>query len=181
MDDELEPKKDPIDLKTEVGLSRREMLRRSAIVGGALVWSVPAIQSMGMKAAAAQAGPGPEALVPLPGVEWPASGGHTGASRLRSMGCKPGAGTADVQIGSPKDRHEGRTAKRSPLDIRETRGVSWKRVRSPQPPRSDARFAPPDSAQTDDHRHCRRQTTARSPRAKKAAPATSRPSNSSSA
>ena len=59
MDDELEPKKDPIDLKTEVGLSRREMLRRSAIVGGALVWSVPAIQSMGMKAAAAQAGPGP--------------------------------------------------------------------------------------------------------------------------
>ena len=56
MDDELEPKKDPIDLKTEVGLSRREMLRRSAIVGGALVWAVPAIQSVGIKAAAAQVG-----------------------------------------------------------------------------------------------------------------------------
>ena len=66
MDDELEPKdeleskKDPIDMESEVGLSRREMLRRSAIVGGALVWSVPVIQSIGMKAAAAQvAGPSP--------------------------------------------------------------------------------------------------------------------------
>ncbi len=68
MDDELEPKddleskKDPIDMETEVGLSRREMLRRSAIVGGALVWSVPAIQSIGMKAAAAQV------AVPSPGA-----------------------------------------------------------------------------------------------------------------
>ena len=58
MDSDDIQKKDPIDLETEVGISRRDMIRRGAIVGGALVWAVPAIQSVGMKAASAY-GPSP--------------------------------------------------------------------------------------------------------------------------
>ena len=56
MDDELEPKKPPIDMESEMGMSRRDLLRRSAIVGGALLWAAPTIQTVGMKAAAAQVG-----------------------------------------------------------------------------------------------------------------------------
>jgi hypothetical protein len=54
VDDELEPKKLPIDVESEVGMSRRDLLRRSAIVGGALLWAAPTIQTVGMKAAGAQ-------------------------------------------------------------------------------------------------------------------------------
>lgn len=56
--DELEPKRHPIDMESEVGMSRRDLLRRSAVVGGALLWAAPAIQTVGMKAAAAY-GPSP--------------------------------------------------------------------------------------------------------------------------
>jgi hypothetical protein len=56
VDDELEPKKLPIDVESEVGMSRRDLLRRSAIVGGALLWAAPTIQTVGMKAAGAQVG-----------------------------------------------------------------------------------------------------------------------------
>lgn len=42
------------------GLSRREALRRGAILGGALVWSAPAIQTIGMRGAyAVTPAPGP--------------------------------------------------------------------------------------------------------------------------
>ncbi len=58
MDDELEPKKRSIDVESEIGMSRRDLLRRSAIVGGALLWAAPTIQTVGMKAAAAY-GPSP--------------------------------------------------------------------------------------------------------------------------
>lgn len=56
--DELEPKRLPIDVESEVGMTRRDLLRRSAIVGGALLWAAPTIQTVGMKAAAAY-GPSP--------------------------------------------------------------------------------------------------------------------------
>jgi hypothetical protein len=35
-----------IDLQTELGVSRRDLLRRGAIVGGALLWVAPVIQSI---------------------------------------------------------------------------------------------------------------------------------------
>ncbi len=36
------------------GLSRREALKRGAVMGGALVWAVPVVQTVGMNAALAQ-------------------------------------------------------------------------------------------------------------------------------
>ena len=39
------------DLRRETGLSRRDLLRRGAIVGGTLVWVAPAIQTFGATAA----------------------------------------------------------------------------------------------------------------------------------
>jgi hypothetical protein len=45
-----------IDLNSELGMSRRDLLRRSAIVGGTLLWVAPAIQSMAPKAFAQEAG-----------------------------------------------------------------------------------------------------------------------------
>ena len=39
-----------IDLNSELGMSRRDLLRRGAIVGGTLLWVAPAIQSMAPKA-----------------------------------------------------------------------------------------------------------------------------------
>jgi hypothetical protein len=54
--DEHEPQK-RLDLNDESGLTRREVLRRGAIVGGTLLWVAPAIQSISQKAFAA----GPEA------------------------------------------------------------------------------------------------------------------------
>ena len=39
-----------IDLNSELGMSRRDLIRRGAIVGGTLLWVAPAIQSMAPKA-----------------------------------------------------------------------------------------------------------------------------------
>jgi hypothetical protein len=39
-------KKDDSTMRRELGISRRELLRRSAIVGGTLVWAAPVIQSI---------------------------------------------------------------------------------------------------------------------------------------
>ncbi|MGH2595277.1 MAG: hypothetical protein ACRDH7_04860 [Actinomycetota bacterium] len=39
-----------IDLNSELGMSRRDLLRRSAIVGGTLLWVAPAIESIAPKA-----------------------------------------------------------------------------------------------------------------------------------
>jgi hypothetical protein len=47
-----------IDLDSELGMSRRDLLRRSALVGGALLWVAPAIQSI-TPAASAQETNGP--------------------------------------------------------------------------------------------------------------------------
>jgi hypothetical protein len=47
-----------LDMKSELGVSRRDMLRRSAIAGGALLWVAPAIQSMAPKAFAQATNPG---------------------------------------------------------------------------------------------------------------------------
>lgn len=35
-----------IDLQSELGMTRRDLLRRGAIVGGTLLWVAPAIQSL---------------------------------------------------------------------------------------------------------------------------------------
>jgi hypothetical protein len=48
-----------VDLSDESGITRRDMLRRGAIVGGTLLWVAPAIQSMAPKALAAVQGPSP--------------------------------------------------------------------------------------------------------------------------
>ena len=40
-----------VDLNSELGMSRRDLLRRGAIVGGTLLWVAPAIQSIGARAA----------------------------------------------------------------------------------------------------------------------------------
>jgi hypothetical protein len=43
-----------VDLNSELGMSRRDLLRRGAVVGGTLLWVAPAIQSLGPKALAQQ-------------------------------------------------------------------------------------------------------------------------------
>lgn len=43
-----------IDLNSELGMSRRDLIRRGAIVGGTLLWVAPAIQSMAPKAFAVE-------------------------------------------------------------------------------------------------------------------------------
>jgi hypothetical protein len=35
-----------LDLQADLGMSRRDLLRRGAVVGGALLWVAPAIQSL---------------------------------------------------------------------------------------------------------------------------------------
>lgn len=50
MSDELEP-------ASGSGISRREALRRGAIVGGAVVWASPVVQTIGMQKAYAQTTP----------------------------------------------------------------------------------------------------------------------------
>lgn len=47
-----------IDLNSELGMSRRDLIRRGAIVGGTLLWVAPAIQSMAPKAFAQETAPG---------------------------------------------------------------------------------------------------------------------------
>jgi len=46
-----------IDLNSELGMSRRDLLRRGAIVGGTLLWVAPAIQTMAPKAFAQEVSP----------------------------------------------------------------------------------------------------------------------------
>ncbi len=58
MDGREEKPRTKIDLHSETGLTRRDLLRRGAIVGGSLVWIAPAIQSFGARAYASQ-GPSP--------------------------------------------------------------------------------------------------------------------------
>jgi hypothetical protein len=36
----------PIDLRGNLGLTRRDLLRRGAVVGGTLLWAAPAVQSI---------------------------------------------------------------------------------------------------------------------------------------
>jgi hypothetical protein len=43
-----------LDLNDESGMTRRDLLRRGAIVGGTLLWVAPAIQSLGTKAFAVE-------------------------------------------------------------------------------------------------------------------------------
>ncbi len=57
--DEHDPIQKKVDLNSELGMSRRDLLRRSAVVGGALLWVAPAIQTMAPKALAARQGPSP--------------------------------------------------------------------------------------------------------------------------
>lgn len=47
-----------IDLNSELGMSRRDLIRRGAVVGGTLLWVAPAIQSMAPKAFAQETNPG---------------------------------------------------------------------------------------------------------------------------
>jgi hypothetical protein len=42
------------DLRQKLGISRRDLLRRGAIVGGTLVWTVPVIESISKHALAAK-------------------------------------------------------------------------------------------------------------------------------
>ena len=55
---EQENGKKRVNLNSELGMSRRDLLRRGAIVGGTLIWAAPAIQSFGTKAWAQDGGPG---------------------------------------------------------------------------------------------------------------------------
>ncbi len=48
---------DDLDLKSESGVSRRDLLRRGAVVGGTLLWIAPAIQSISPPAFAQQTSP----------------------------------------------------------------------------------------------------------------------------
>jgi hypothetical protein len=58
MDEHQVPKREKrLDLQSETGLTRRDLLRRGAIVGGTLVWVAPAIQSVGSKALAQEVSP----------------------------------------------------------------------------------------------------------------------------
>jgi len=52
------PKRKKLNLDGELGISRRDLLRRGAIAGGTLLWVAPAIQSLA-PAASAQARQGP--------------------------------------------------------------------------------------------------------------------------
>jgi hypothetical protein len=58
--DEKETPRDDgrLNLHDESGMTRRDLMRRGAIVGGTLLWVAPAIQSIGSKAYA-QVGPSP--------------------------------------------------------------------------------------------------------------------------
>ena len=53
-----------IDLNSELGVTRRDLIRRGAIVGGTLLWVAPAIQSMAPKAFAQTDGENPGSVTP---------------------------------------------------------------------------------------------------------------------
>lgn len=51
MDEKETPRDDTrLNLHDESGMTRRDLMRRGAIVGGTLLWVAPAIQSIGSKA-----------------------------------------------------------------------------------------------------------------------------------
>jgi hypothetical protein len=58
MPEHEDPKRKKLNLDGELGLSRRDLLRRGAIVGGTLLWVAPAIQSIAPPAFGQEAGPG---------------------------------------------------------------------------------------------------------------------------
>ena len=55
----MDEDKKRIDLNSELGVTRRDLIRRGAIVGGTLLWVAPAIQSMAPKAFAQTDGEAP--------------------------------------------------------------------------------------------------------------------------
>ena len=60
MDEKETPRDDTrLNLNDESGMTRRDLMRRGAIVGGTLLWVAPAIQSVGSKAYAQVQGPSP--------------------------------------------------------------------------------------------------------------------------
>ena len=60
VDEKETPRDDTrLNLHGESGMTRRDLMRRGAIVGGTLLWVAPAIQSVGSKAYAAVQGPSP--------------------------------------------------------------------------------------------------------------------------
>src|SRR6185312_9642682 len=64
---------DDVDGAEPTGLTRRDALKRGAIVGGALVWSVPAVQVLAMSHNAAEAASGPVSPPPPPPPGTPVS------------------------------------------------------------------------------------------------------------
>lgn len=57
MDEKETPRDDTrLNLHDESGMTRRDLMRRGAIVGGTLLWVAPAIQSIGSKAYAQTTG-----------------------------------------------------------------------------------------------------------------------------
>ena len=59
MPEREDPKRRLLDLDSELGVTRRDLLRRGAVVGGTLLWVAPAIQSIAPAASAQAAGQGP--------------------------------------------------------------------------------------------------------------------------
>ena len=58
MDEKETPRDDGrLNLHDESGMTRRDLMRRGAIVGGTLLWVAPAIQSIGSKAYAQTGSP----------------------------------------------------------------------------------------------------------------------------
>ena len=58
MDEKETPRDDTrLNLNDESGMTRRDLMRRGAIVGGTLLWVAPAIQSIGSKAYAQTGSP----------------------------------------------------------------------------------------------------------------------------
>jgi hypothetical protein len=52
------PEQDEGNLKSNLGISRRDLLKRGAVVGGTVLWATPAIQTLGSKAFAQGGVPG---------------------------------------------------------------------------------------------------------------------------
>jgi hypothetical protein len=52
----MDEKQKRLDLNSETGMTRRDLMRRGAIVGGTLLWAAPAIQSLSTKAYAQEVG-----------------------------------------------------------------------------------------------------------------------------
>ena len=91
------------------GTSRRDFIRKGAIVGGALVWAVPAVQSIGMRAASAQTVSPPDN--PPCDTQMTVNVAANGTSwSLGDDGVVPGRGTCDfvggvcADVGTDSDR-----------------------------------------------------------------------------